>query len=217
MQSRPEPADRVHGRSRRGGTGTWRAHELGRRIPEDISRVATTTQLWPTWSPVPAVPARRGTVEQHASEDTDTWDGEESRLWTSWDDGTSGGRIELADFLTTAGLRLAPAAGVCCATGCATAARSLIPFGGGPSAAPRTGDQLPFFSPPLVSGRARLGGGGPVGRAGAQGTEAATTPWGSVCRGAGRCPDAESPATPISRPPGWGSGRRCSRSGRAAG
>ncbi|MGW7608041.1 hypothetical protein ACWGKW_12350 [Streptomyces sp. NPDC054766] len=53
------------------------------------------------------------TVEQHASEDTDTWDGEESRLWTDWDDGTSGGRIELADFLTTAGLRPAPAAEAC--------------------------------------------------------------------------------------------------------
>ncbi|MFC7220764.1 hypothetical protein ACFQLX_21765 [Streptomyces polyrhachis] len=49
-----------------------------------------------------------GTVEQHPSEDTDTWDGEESRLWTSWDDGTNGGRIDLADFLAMAGLRLAP-------------------------------------------------------------------------------------------------------------
>ncbi|GJF32704.1 hypothetical protein KNE206_54040 [Kitasatospora sp. NE20-6] len=53
-----------------------------------------------------------GTVEQHPSEDTDTWDGEESSLWTSWDDGTNGGSIELADFLAMAGLRLAPDAEV---------------------------------------------------------------------------------------------------------
>ncbi|NEA65579.1 hypothetical protein G3I56_23995 [Streptomyces sp. SID12488] len=53
-----------------------------------------------------------GTVEQHPSEDTDTWDGEESRLWTSWDDGTDGGWIELADFLAMAGLRLTPNAEV---------------------------------------------------------------------------------------------------------
>lgn len=54
-----------------------------------------------------------GTVEQHPSEDPDTWDGEESRLWTSWDDGTNGGCIELTDFLAMAGLRLAPDAEVC--------------------------------------------------------------------------------------------------------
>ena len=48
-----------------------------------------------------------GTVEQHPSEDTDTWDGEGSRLWITWDDGTDGGMIELADFLAMAGLRLA--------------------------------------------------------------------------------------------------------------
>ncbi|MFD7480753.1 hypothetical protein ACFV8Z_54205 [Streptomyces sp. NPDC059837] len=53
-----------------------------------------------------------GTVEQHPSEDVDTWDGDESRLWTSWDDGTDGGQIELTDFLVTAGLRLAPDAEV---------------------------------------------------------------------------------------------------------
>ncbi|AUY54639.1 hypothetical protein EH183_32160 [Streptomyces sp. CB01881] len=53
-----------------------------------------------------------GTVELHPSEDTDTWDGGESRLWTSWDDGTNGGRIELADFLSLAGLRLTPDAEV---------------------------------------------------------------------------------------------------------
>ncbi|BFO15371.1 hypothetical protein SHKM778_17590 [Streptomyces sp. KM77-8] len=49
-----------------------------------------------------------GTVEQHPSEDIDTWDDKESRLWTFWDDGTADGRIELADFLAMAGLRLAP-------------------------------------------------------------------------------------------------------------
>ncbi len=54
-----------------------------------------------------------GIVEQHPSQDTDTWDGEESRLWTIWDDGTNGGWIDLADFLAMAGLRLAADAEVC--------------------------------------------------------------------------------------------------------
>ncbi|MCX4744071.1 hypothetical protein OG455_00840 [Kitasatospora sp. NBC_01287] len=49
-----------------------------------------------------------GSVEQQPSDDPDTWDGEGSRLWTEWHDGTGGGRIELADFLALAGLRLAP-------------------------------------------------------------------------------------------------------------
>ncbi|MGW4890825.1 hypothetical protein ACWEQL_00935 [Kitasatospora sp. NPDC004240] len=49
-----------------------------------------------------------GSVEQHPGEDIDTWDGEESRLWTRWDDGTDDGVIELDDFLALAGLRLAP-------------------------------------------------------------------------------------------------------------
>ncbi|MEV8327632.1 hypothetical protein [Kitasatospora sp. NPDC056731] len=53
-----------------------------------------------------------GTVEQHPSKDIDTWDSERSRLWSSWNDGTKGGRIELADFLAMAGLRLAPDAEV---------------------------------------------------------------------------------------------------------
>ncbi|MFD7876051.1 hypothetical protein ACFV5G_18435 [Streptomyces sp. NPDC059766] len=53
-----------------------------------------------------------GTVEQHPSGDVDTWDGEESGLWTSWDDGTNGGRIELTEFLAMAGLQLAPDAEV---------------------------------------------------------------------------------------------------------
>ncbi|MEU4097332.1 hypothetical protein [Streptomyces sp. NPDC026673] len=53
-----------------------------------------------------------GTVEQHPSEDVDTWDGEESGLWTGWDDGTNGGWIELTDFLAMAGLQLAPDAEV---------------------------------------------------------------------------------------------------------
>ncbi|MFC9634317.1 hypothetical protein ACFTY8_34945 [Streptomyces mirabilis] len=55
-----------------------------------------------------------GTVEQHPSEDTDTWDGEESRLWTKWNDGTDGGHIELTDFLALAGLRLASDAEISC-------------------------------------------------------------------------------------------------------
>ncbi|WP_231978137.1 hypothetical protein [Streptomyces sp. TLI_053] len=50
----------------------------------------------------------KGTVEQHPSEDVGSWDGEESRLWTSWDDGTDGGRIDLTDYVATAGLRPAP-------------------------------------------------------------------------------------------------------------
>lgn len=53
-----------------------------------------------------------GTVEQHPSADTDTWDGEESRLWTLWEDGTDDGEITLPDFLALAGLRLAPDAEV---------------------------------------------------------------------------------------------------------
>ncbi|MEU5416158.1 hypothetical protein [Streptomyces clavifer] len=53
-----------------------------------------------------------GTVEQHPSEDVGTWDGGASRLWSSWDDGTGGGVIELADFLAMAGLRPAPDAEV---------------------------------------------------------------------------------------------------------
>ncbi|MEV4436576.1 hypothetical protein [Streptomyces sp. NPDC049585] len=53
-----------------------------------------------------------GTVEQHPSEDPDTWDGEESRLRSLWNDGTDGGHIELAHFLAMAGLRLAPNADV---------------------------------------------------------------------------------------------------------
>ncbi|WP_432103658.1 hypothetical protein [Streptomyces sp. bgisy091] len=53
-----------------------------------------------------------GTVEQHPSEDTDTWDGEGSRLLTLWEDGTDGGEISLPDFLAAAGLRLAPGAEV---------------------------------------------------------------------------------------------------------
>ncbi|MFJ8867760.1 hypothetical protein ACIRD6_18630 [Streptomyces sp. NPDC102473] len=53
-----------------------------------------------------------GTVEQHPSEDSDTWDLGDSRLWTLWDDGTDGGEIALPDFLALAGLRLAPDAEV---------------------------------------------------------------------------------------------------------
>ncbi|MFE6185154.1 hypothetical protein ACFQ6U_12100 [Streptomyces sp. NPDC056465] len=54
-----------------------------------------------------------GTVEQHPSEDTDTWDlGGGSRLWTLWNDGTDDGEIALPEFLALAGLRLAPDAEV---------------------------------------------------------------------------------------------------------
>ncbi|MDX3429691.1 hypothetical protein OG810_29010 [Streptomyces sp. NBC_01693] len=54
-----------------------------------------------------------GSVDQHPSEDTDTWDvGDGSRLLTLWDDGTDGGKIALPDFLAAAGLRLAPDAEV---------------------------------------------------------------------------------------------------------
>ncbi|WP_236652271.1 hypothetical protein [Streptacidiphilus neutrinimicus] len=53
-----------------------------------------------------------GSVEQHPSQDVETWDGEDSRLWTLWDDGTGSGIIELAAFLTMAGLQLAPNADV---------------------------------------------------------------------------------------------------------
>lgn len=53
-----------------------------------------------------------GSVERHPSEDTDTWDGEGSRLLTTWDDGTDGGEIGLPAFLALAGLRLAPDAEV---------------------------------------------------------------------------------------------------------
>ncbi|MGW1319070.1 hypothetical protein [Streptomyces sp. NPDC002426] len=54
-----------------------------------------------------------GSVDQHPSEDTDTWDvGDGSRLLSLWDDGTDGGEIALPDFLAAAGLRLAPDAEV---------------------------------------------------------------------------------------------------------
>ncbi|MFF7994828.1 hypothetical protein ACFZDG_34285 [Kitasatospora xanthocidica] len=53
-----------------------------------------------------------GSVEQHPNESIGTWDGEESSLWTRWDDGTDGGSIALTDFLSMAGLRLAPDAEV---------------------------------------------------------------------------------------------------------
>lgn len=51
-----------------------------------------------------------GSVERHPSNDTDTWDGEESELLAEWDDGTNGGLIDLAPFLTAANLQLAPGA-----------------------------------------------------------------------------------------------------------
>ncbi|WP_329547699.1 hypothetical protein OG548_29905 [Streptomyces sp. NBC_01356] len=51
-----------------------------------------------------------GSVERYPGADIDTWDGDESELLAEWDDGTDGGTIELADFLTAAGLQLAPGA-----------------------------------------------------------------------------------------------------------
>ncbi|MGW5641066.1 hypothetical protein, partial [Streptomyces sp. NPDC003832] len=92
-------------------------------LHEDVTlaRVVQTSGSWPSqwdaWTTTGQYLYLRyrhgeGTVEQHPSEDVDTWDGDESRLWTSWDDGTDGGQIELADFLVTAGLRLAPDADV---------------------------------------------------------------------------------------------------------
>ncbi|MEE1782506.1 hypothetical protein PUR71_06160 [Streptomyces sp. SP17BM10] len=48
-----------------------------------------------------------GSVELQPSEDVDTWDGEGYELRAEWDDGTGGGSIDLADFLSAAGLRLA--------------------------------------------------------------------------------------------------------------
>ncbi|MEV3930903.1 MULTISPECIES: hypothetical protein [unclassified Streptomyces] len=53
-----------------------------------------------------------GTVEQHPSEDTGTWDLGGSRLWTLRDDGTDGGEIARPGFLALAGLRPAPDAEV---------------------------------------------------------------------------------------------------------
>ncbi|MFD5632946.1 hypothetical protein ACFWJM_02170 [Streptomyces sp. NPDC127077] len=44
-----------------------------------------------------------GSVERHPSEGTDAWGGPESELLVCWDDGTGGGRVELAEFLAMAG------------------------------------------------------------------------------------------------------------------
>jgi hypothetical protein len=51
-----------------------------------------------------------GRVEQHPSDDPDTWDGEGSKLVVEWDDGSNGGVIELTDFIAAAGLQLARSA-----------------------------------------------------------------------------------------------------------
>ncbi|WP_328957876.1 hypothetical protein [Kitasatospora purpeofusca] len=50
-----------------------------------------------------------GSVEHFpGGADPDTWDEEGSGLLARWHDGSRGGRIDLADFLVLAGLRLAP-------------------------------------------------------------------------------------------------------------
>ncbi|MER7706824.1 hypothetical protein ABTX81_28495 [Kitasatospora sp. NPDC097605] len=78
-----------------------------------VRTCAGNPSQWDTWTTSGQYPYLRhrsgeGTVEQHPSEDVDTWDGAESRLLTHWNDGTGGGRIDLAGFLVLAGLRLAP-------------------------------------------------------------------------------------------------------------
>ncbi|MEU9048104.1 MULTISPECIES: hypothetical protein [unclassified Kitasatospora] len=101
-------------------------HHLGAveaHLHEDVTvaRVVQTSggfpSQWDAWTTTGQYPYLwyrhgEGTVEQHPSEDVDTWEGEASKIWTSWDDGTNGGRIDLADFLATAGLQLAPEAEV---------------------------------------------------------------------------------------------------------
>lgn len=52
-----------------------------------------------------------GSVEAQPSKDPNTWDLDAPPL-TEWDDGTEGGVIELDDFLSLAGLRLATLASV---------------------------------------------------------------------------------------------------------
>ncbi|MFD3455827.1 hypothetical protein ACFWVC_27075 [Streptomyces sp. NPDC058691] len=58
-----------------------------------------------------------GSVERHPGPDTDTWTDDSwnegrSELLVEWDDGTDGGVISLADFLSAAGLGLAPGASI---------------------------------------------------------------------------------------------------------
>ncbi|GAA1245426.1 hypothetical protein GCM10009665_40360 [Kitasatospora nipponensis] len=54
----------------------------------------------------------QGSVEAFPSEDPVHWGGEGPGLRSAWDDGTSGGEIDLTDFLAMAGLHLAPDAEV---------------------------------------------------------------------------------------------------------
>jgi hypothetical protein len=79
------------------------------RVVQNSERFPSQWDAWTTGGQYLYLRYRHGegTVEQHPSEDTDTWDGEESRLWTKWIDGTDGGGIDLTDFLAVAGLRLA--------------------------------------------------------------------------------------------------------------
>ncbi|WP_436771331.1 hypothetical protein [Yinghuangia sp. YIM S09857] len=58
-----------------------------------------------------------GTVEQHPDSDPDSWTAEAwetglSRTVKEWNDGTDESTMTLTDFLTAAGLRLAPDADV---------------------------------------------------------------------------------------------------------
>ncbi|UKY48310.1 hypothetical protein [Streptomyces inhibens] len=84
------------------------------RVVQTCSAYPSQWDAWTTAGQYLYLRYRRGVgcVEQHPSDDIDTWDGEESALVTEWDDGTGGGIIELADFLAVAGLQLAPDAEV---------------------------------------------------------------------------------------------------------
>lgn len=58
-----------------------------------------------------------GTVEHHPDSDQDSWTDEAWETWLSrtvkeWNDGTDEGSMALTDFLTAAGLRLAPDADI---------------------------------------------------------------------------------------------------------
>ncbi|MDT0394486.1 MULTISPECIES: hypothetical protein [Streptomyces] len=92
------------------GAGEARLHE-DMTIARVVQTCGGSPSQWDAWTTTGQYLYLRyrhgeGTVEQHPSEYVDTWDGEESGLWTSWRDGTADGRIDLADFLALAGLRL---------------------------------------------------------------------------------------------------------------
>lgn len=105
-RARPAP------RCRRGAPARGRDPGAGR---PDLSGLPSQWDAWTTDGQYLYLRYRHGegSVDQHPSEDTDTWDvGDGSRLLTLWDDGTDGGEIALPDFLAAAGLRLAPDAEV---------------------------------------------------------------------------------------------------------